>query len=302
MSEPDYEVVIIGGGPAGLSAAIYTSRANLDTLIIDKSEQLLARAETIDNYFGFPEGISGEELLARGKQQAERFGTGILEEEAFITRLEGENYIVETAGDEFTTESLIIASGIQHEKPPVEGIEKFEGRGVSYCVVCDAPLYRDKKVGLLGSEDKVVKEALELYEFTQNIKIFTNGKELNVRENLRRKMEERNIPVEKRKIKKVLGEETVSGVEIESKEEKLDGLMVAQGTSGSLDFARSLGVTIEEGVISVDKNMFTGVPKVYAAGDCIGGPRQISTAVGEGTKAALSLINKMREGDFIDWG
>lgn len=301
MSNWDYEVVIIGGGPAGLSAAIYSSRAELDTLVLNEPNKLLTKAEKIDNYFGFPEGVSGKELLERGRKQAERFGTEFIEKKAFLTKIEGENYVVETADDKFTTRSLIISPGIQHEKPPLEGIGKFEGKGVSYCVVCDAPLYKEKKVGLLGSEDLVAKEAFELYEYTQDIKVYTNGKELNVSDNLWQEMKDKNIPVEEGKVEEVLGDEEFFGLLIEGEKEKLDGLMIAQGTSGSLDFARSLGVIIEDGVLSVDKNMSTGVPRVYAAGDCVGGPRQISAAVGEGAKAALSLINELREGDYIDW-
>ncbi len=297
----DVDVVIIGGGPAGLSAAIYTARAELETLVLDESDKLLEKAESIDNYFGFPKGISGKELLEKGREQAERFGTEILLEKALLTKIDGENYVVETAENKFTARSLIISPGIQHEKPPLKGIEKYEGRGVSYCVVCDAPLYKNKTVGLLGSEDLVAKEALELYEFTPHIKIYTNGEDLNIPENLFEKIKELNIPVEEGEIEDILGDEQFSGLLVEGTEEELDGLMIAQGTSGSLDFARSLGVKIKDGVLSVDEAMFTGIPRVYAAGDCVGGARQISAAVGEGAKAAISLINEMREKEYLDW-
>ncbi len=301
MSELDYEVIVIGGGPAGLSASIYSSRAGLETLVLDQPDKLLEKAEKIDNYFGFPDGISGKELLERGDKQAKRFGTDFVEEKALLTKIEGDNYVVETADKKFTTRSLIIAPGIQHEKPALEGIEKFEGKGVSYCVVCDAPLFKDKEVGLLGSEDLVAKEALELYEYTHNITIYTNGEEMNIPDNLWEKIKENDIPIVEGEIDSLLGDEEFSGLMIDGEKEEMDGLMIAQGTSGSLDFARSLGVQIEDGVLSVDENMFTGVPRVYAAGDCVGGARQISAAVGEGSTAALSLINEMREGDYVDW-
>ncbi|MBS3817559.1 MAG: NAD(P)/FAD-dependent oxidoreductase [Candidatus Thermoplasmatota archaeon] len=301
MNDEEYDVIIIGGGPAGLSAAVYTARADLKTLILDEADKLVEKAESIDNYFGFPDGISGKELLERGRKQAERFGADIVLEKALLTKIDGENYVVRTANEEFTTSSLVIAPGIQHKRPTLEGIERYEGKGVSYCVVCDAPLYKGEKVGLLGSEDLVAKEALELYEFTQDIKIYTNGEDLDVPENLYKRIRELDIPIVKEKIEDLFGEEQFSGLIVEGKEEDLDGLMIAQGTSGSLDFARSLGVTVEDGVLSVDENMFTGVPRVYAAGDCVGGARQISAAVGEGGQAAISLINEMREGDYLDW-
>ncbi len=296
-----YDLIIIGGGPAGLSAAIYAARAELKTLVLDEEDKLLEKAESIDNYFGFPDGISGKELLEKGRKQAKRFGADIMLEKALLTKIDGENYLVETAENEFHTRSLIISPGIQHEKPPIQGIKEYEGHGISYCVVCDAPLYKDKKVGLLGSEDLVAKEALELYEFTQEIKIYTNGEELNIPKNLFDKIKELKIPIVEGKIQEVLGEEEFSGLVIDGEEEELDGLMIAQGTSGSLDFARSLGVNIDDGVLSVDENMFTGIPRVYAAGDCVGGARQISAAVGEGAQAAISLINEMREEDYLDW-
>ncbi len=303
MSSKNYDVVVIGGGPAGLSAAIYTARAELDTLILDEADKLLEKAESIDNYFGFPEGVSGKELLKRGRDQAKRFGTDIIEEKALITKMdpEGEGYIVETTDKEFKTKGLVISPGIQHEKPPIEGIKEYEGKGISYCVVCDAPLYKGKKVGLVGSEDLVGKEALELYEYTTDIKIYTNGNELEMPENLLERLEERDIPVEKGKIEEVIGEEEFSGLRVDGEVQEMNGLMIAEGSSGSLDFARSLGITIEDGVLSVDDDMFTGVPKVYAAGDCVGGARQISAAVGEGAKAALGLINELREGSYKDW-
>lgn len=303
MKESVYDVIIIGGGPAGLSAGIYTARAELETLVLDESGKLLEKAESIDNYFGFPSGISGKELLEKGQKQAERFGANIKEEKALITKInsEGKGYIVETADSEFKTKGLIIAPGIQHEKPPVEGIKKFEGKGVSYCVVCDAPLYKGKKVGLIGAEDLVAKEALELYEYTTDIKIYTNGEELEIPDNLLKEIEEKQIPIETGEIEQVLGDEDLKGLKIDGKKEKMDGLMIAEGSSGSLDFARSLGITVEDGILSVDENMFTGIPQVYAAGDCVGGARQISAAVGEGAKAALGLINDIREESYKDW-
>ncbi len=299
--EEKYDVVVIGGGPAGLSAAIYTSRADFDTLILDELDKLIERVKSIDNYFGFPEGVSGKELLDRGRKQAERFGTDIKNDRALIIKNEGENYLIKTADRSYLTKSLILAPGIQHKKPDLSGLEEFEGKGVSYCVTCDAPLFRGKRVGLLGSEDLVAKEALELYEYTQDIEIFTNDRELDVSDSLRSKIQEKEIPINTDKIKRVKGEDRFEGLVFEDYTEEMDGLMIAEGTSGTLDFARTLGIQIEDDRLVVDQDQFTKVPRVYAAGDCTGGARQISAAVGEGAEAAVNLISELRDTEYLDW-
>ena len=299
--EEKYDVVVIGGGPAGLSAAIYTSRADFDTLILDEPDKLIEKVKSIDNYFGFPEGVSGKELLDRGRKQAERFGTDIKNDRALIIKIQGENYLIKTADRSYLTKSLILAPGIQHKKPDLSGLEEFEGKGVSYCVTCDAPLFRGKRVGLLGSEDLVAKEALELYEYTQDIEIFTNDRELDVSDSLRSKIQEKEIPINTDKIKRVKGEDRFEGLVFEDDAEEMDGLMIAEGTSGTLDFARTLGIQIEDDRLVVDQDQFTKVPRVYAAGDCTGGARQISAAVGEGAEAAVNLISELRDTEYLDW-
>ncbi len=299
--EEKYDVVVIGGGPAGLSAAIYTSRADFDTLILDEPDKLIEKVKSIDNYFGFPEGVSGKELLDRGRKQAERFGTDIKNDRALIIKIQGENYLIKTADRSYQTKSLILAPGIQHKKPDLSGLEEFEGKGVSYCVTCDAPLFRGKRVGLLGSEDLVAKEALELYEYTQDIEIFTNDRELDVSDSLRSKIQEKEIPINTDKIKRVKGEDRFEGLVFEDDAEEMDGLMIAEGTSGTLDFARTLGIQIEDDRLVVDQDQFTKVPRVYAAGDCTGGARQISAAVGEGAEAAVNLISELRDTEYLDW-
>ncbi len=299
--EKEFDVIVIGGGPAGLSASIYTARAEFSTVVLDEPDKLLRKAKKIDNYFGFPKGVSGSELLDRGIEQAERFGTEVFEDRALLIKLDGDRFIVETAENEYKGKGLIIAPGIQHKKPLLDGLEEYEGKGVSYCVTCDAPFFKDKKVGLIGSEDLVVKEALELLEYTRDIKIFTNGSDLEVNDKLLEKLEAEGVPMVKEEILRVLGNDKLVGLEMDHGEEKMDGLMVAEGTSGSLDFAKILGIPIEDNTLVVDEKQFTGMPRVYAAGDCTGGARQISAAVGEGATAALSLITELRGKKYVDW-
>lgn len=300
--ERESQVVIIGGGPAGLSAAIYTSRADLDTLVFDNSERLLDKVDKIENYLGFHEGISGSELLNRGRKQARKFGTQIIEDEVLSTRMVSEyNFVLETADERYISEGLIIAPGIKRRKPDLEGLKDFEGRGVSFCVVCDAPFFKDKETGVLGSENYAAKEALELYNFTRDITIFTNGEAFEVDKKLARALKRKDIPVNTGEVKRVMGDEDFEGLMLESGEHELDGLFIAMGSTGATDFARSLGIPIEDDGISVDENLSTGIPRVYAAGDCIGGVRQLAKAVGEGAQAALNLISEFRGSEYFDW-
>lgn len=300
----EYDIIIIGGGPAGLSAGLYAARANKRTLILDKpGEGALKKVEVLDNYLGFPDGITGKELLELGRRQVERFGAKIVEEEAVGIKPHPDGgYIVETPEKEFSCQGIIIATGVKRERPGVRNLKKFEGRGVSYCVTCDGFFFRDAPVGVLGNRDYAVREALELLNYTSKITLFTNGKQLRAREALRKKLEESGIEVVTQEIEELTGEETLSGVKLKGGEvRKLKGLFVAVGTSGATDFARTLGIAVEGSAIVVDRNQSTGVPRVYAAGDCTGGNRQVAVAVGEGANAAINLISELKGTRHVDY-
>lgn len=297
----EYDVLVIGGGPAGLTAAIYSARAELDTIVLDKPGNILGKVGNIDNYFGFPGGVSGGELISLGKEQAEKFGAEIREQEALSIEWEEETYLVETAEESYRAEGLILAPGIKHEKPAIDNLEEFEGRGVSYCVVCDAPFFKGRKTGILGAKNYAAKEALQLLDFTDHVTIFTDGEDLEVDEGLKEKLEEGGVPIVKEKVRSVKGEENLQALVLEDGEVELDGLFVAVGTSGSVDFARTLGIPIEDDSILVDEDLSTDLPRLYAAGDCTGGNRQIAIAVGEGSKAALNLIEEIRGEEYVDW-
>lgn len=293
MTTKDFDVIIIGGGPAGLTSAIYTARADFKTLVLDKPGEY--EFVFIENYFGFPDGTSKGKILQRGRDQAEKFGAKIVAKEALKARMENENYLIETAEESYLGRGLILSPGIKYQKPSIEGLENFEGRGVSYCVTCDGPFFKDKKVGVLGAKDYAAKEVLDLYEFTNDIAIFTNGKNLKVGEGLREKILEREISVEKEKVEGAFGKENFQGLVLESSRINLDGLFVAVGISGCVDFARSLGIPVEGEKMIVDENLCAGPPRLYAAGDCTGEPRQVATAVGEGAKAAINLIEDLKD-------
>lgn len=188
----DYEVIVIGRGPAGLTSAIYTARADFDTLVLDREDEMPNESIKIENFFGFLSGVTKEELLERGRRQAEKFGAQIKKDEALLVENENEGYKVETVSkNTYKCTGLILAPGIKYHKPSIERLEEFEGRGVSYCVACDGPFYRGEKVGVLGSRDYAAREAIELSEYTDKITVFTDRKKLRIEENLRREISDK---------------------------------------------------------------------------------------------------------------
>ncbi|OUJ19351.1 Thioredoxin reductase TrxB [Methanonatronarchaeum thermophilum] len=296
-----FDVLVIGGGPAGLTASIYTSRADLTTAVFDKGDNTLDKAEVIENYFGFVDPISGSEILGRGRKQTKKFGTEIFDLEALSISID-DGYTVETVDGEFKGDGLVLATGVQQKKPDVENLGSFEGKGVSYCVVCDGPLFRDKKCAVLGSKDYGVKEALKLNEYTDYVSLLTDGKEVDADQRLIDRLDENGIEVITDPVTTVFGDQLLEGAIVGDEEMELDGLFIAIGTSGTLDFALKLGIDIEDGFIQTKDDLSTGLPNMYAAGDCTGGERQVSLAVGEGTEAALNLIEDLKGESNQDWG
>ena len=172
----DYDALIIGRGPAGISAALYTVRANLKTLVIGTDTSSLKKATKIENYYGFETPVSGKLLLDAGVKQASRLGTTIIDQE--VTSVEaGDLYTVRTASGEYSSKVVLFATGQVPRRPDLPGVKEFEGRGVSYCTTCDGFFYKNKSVGILGNGNYAVQEATELEQFTQDITIFTNGQD-----------------------------------------------------------------------------------------------------------------------------
>ncbi len=288
-----YDVIIVGKGPAGLSAALYTVRANLRTLVIGKNNSELLKAHKIENYFGFTEAISGSELLRAGEQQALRLGADIMEEEVLGVN-QNENFEVITSENTYSGRTVLLATGQPQKKLRIDGLKELEGIGVSYCTTCDGFFYKNLKVGVLGNKDFAIHEAEELKPFTSNITIYTNGKELEYSGDYS-KLHERFRIVNKT-ILKLEGKEYLEKVYFtDGTQENLDGLFIANDSASSVDFARKLGVLTEGASILVDKDQKTNVTGLFAAGDCTGGFKQVSTAVGQGAMAARRIIELVRE-------
>ncbi len=280
-------VIIIGRGPAGISAALYTVRAGIDTTILFKGDSSLIKAGEIENYYGFVEPISGKDLLAQGVLQATRLGVKFLEEEVVGLSFE-DKLAVATDRGKYTADAIIIATGTQRNVPKITGIDRFEGSGVSYCAVCDGFFYRGKDVGVLGAGEFAVHEASELKPIAASVTLLTNGKETPAG------LPE-GITVDDRVITSIDGELSLGGVTFEDGEKlSIAGLFIAQGVAGSGDLARKIGAETNGTRIVVDDKMATNVPGLFAAGDCTGGFLQISKSVYQGAEAGTSAVKYCR--------
>ena len=282
-----YDVIIIGKGPAGIEAALYTKRANLNTLVIGSDFGALKKTDKIENYYGFAKPIKGAVLVEEGIKQAENLGIEVISKE--VTSIEyQENFVVKTVNENYETKAVILATGTNRKKPLIKGIKEFEGKGVSYCAICDAFFYKEKDVAVLGSGEYAISEAEELLPIAKKITILTNGdKPIEVRSD--------KIDCNDKPISEFVGTDLLQGVKFKDNSElAINGVFVAEGVASSVDFAKKLGIQVENNAIIVDKEMKTNMPGVFAAGDCTGGLLQISKAIYEGAKAGLSAVTYVR--------
>ena len=283
-----YDVIILGAGPAGISASLYTKRANLKTLILYNDKSGLEKASLIENYYGFKNGITGEELYNTGIEQAKNIGVEVLKEEVVKIENNIEHFNVVTTKNEYQAKNLILATGNKKNRPKIKGIEKFEGKGVSYCAICDGFFYRNRSVAVLGSGNYAIAETNELINIADNITILTNGKEAP-------EFRADNVKVDTKEIEEIDGEDKVEEVKFKDGSTiKTDGIFVAEGVAGSSEFAKKLGIITQKDKIVVNENMETNVKGIYACGDCTGGLLQVSKAVYEGAKAGLEVIKRQR--------
>ena len=304
------KIVIIGAGPAGISAALYAARANMDPLVINNGIGALEKAEKIENYYGMEHPVSGKELFEIGIAQAKALGVRILD--AQVLGIGGfDTFQVKTTAGDFDTVSVILATGSKRKAPSIRGIKELEGRGVSYCAVCDAFFYRGKNVAVLGNSDFALHEAEELAPMAGSVTIYTDGKEPEF-------SKETPFVVNTMKIQCVEGEEKVTGLRLISDKNEteicsqecsesgdnalqqqnfspVDGVFVALGTAGSAEMARQMGASLtEKGNIKVNDKMESSVPGLFAAGDCTGGLLQVAKAVHDGAQAGISANQYVR--------
>lgn len=265
-------IVIVGSGPAGVSAALYAVRAGVQTTVLTKGSGALARAEKIENYYGFAQPVSGPELERRSIENARRLGVQFVQTEA-VGLTWTDRLTVETLAGAYPADAVILATGASRAVPRIPGLTGLEGHGVSWCAACDAFFYRGKDVAVLGSGEYALHEVQALLPVVKSVTLLTNGAALTA-----------DFPPEvtvcTQKVEAILGEQTVTGVQLaDGAVREVSGVFVALGVAGSTALARKLGAAVEGSRIVVDDKMQTTVPGLYAAGDCTGGLLQVAKAV-----------------------
>ena len=282
------ELIIIGAGPAGISAALYAKRANIDTRIIYLDNTSLKIAHKIDNYYGVKD-LSGEELFNTGLKQAEALGIPLIKEEVIALEYDG-NFKVITTNSTYESKALIMATGAYRNAPKIKNYKYYEGKGLSYCAVCDGFFYRKKKVAVLGNGAYALHEAEYLNNLTDELYILTNGEEIK-EEKLR------SFKVYDQKIEEINGQDKIEGIRFsDGTTLELNGLFVAEGTAGSSDLARKIGVLIDQNnKIITDDERKTNIDGLYAAGDAIEGMLQVAKAVYDGALAGTAVIKYLKQ-------
>ncbi len=302
VTKKDFDLIIVGAGPAGYTAAIYATRYNLSTLILAESFGGLASdASTVENYPGFPS-ISGFDLMEKFRAHALKLGANI--KQASVVKIDKNDlgFVVSTnSGEEFTAKAVILALGTRRRHLNIPGEDKFSGKGVSYCATCDAAFYKDKVVGVVGGSDSAAQAALLLARYASKIYIIYRRDKLRAEPSYIEQIE-KNPKIEvlyNVNVKELLGNDKLEEAVLDNGQKlKLDGLFVEIGGIPSTELAKTVGVAVNErGFIIVNSGMETNVEGVYAAGDVTtgsNGMEQIITACAEGAIASESAYKFIR--------
>jgi thioredoxin reductase (NADPH) len=299
---PEYDVVVLGGGPAGLTAAIYASRSRMLTLVVEKEAIGGEAASTsmIENYPGFPEGIQGTELAERMRSQAQRFGAQIIVESPQGLDLRAVPKEVSLGGQIVRAQSIIIASGTSPRNLGIPGEKEFKGRGVSYCATCDGPMFADKDIAIIGCGNSGVQEGLFILKFVRSMTMVEVLPTIQAEEILQESMRaHKNVRwLLNHETLSINGEDWVESITVKDQEtgvEKkisVEGVFIYIGLTPNSDYLRGQVELNEWGFIPTDERMQTSLPGVFAAGDIRETElRQIATAIGDGAVAASSAYH-----------
>lgn len=299
MSE-SFDVIIIGAGPAGLAAAVYTGRARLSTLVLEKGRpggQILL-TDFVENYPGFPDGVVPFQLMDNFRRHAEKFGAKIIMDEAKKIQRQDNLWSVLGNRGEYTARAVIIATGSIYRKLGVPGEERLTGRGVSYCATCDGAFFKEREVAVIGGGDNALTEALFLTKFCRSVKIIHRRNEFRAVKMIQERVSanEKIEVLRNSVVVEISGESRLESITIKNVIDnqmsrlKLDGLFVSIGTDPNSAFVKGLVELDEEGQVKVSQNMATSQPGIFACGDVTNAcPEQMATAVGTGVSAALAV-------------
>jgi thioredoxin reductase (NADPH) len=300
MTEDIYDVIVIGGGPAGLTAALYTARHNLKTLVLEgvKVGGRALDAHWVDNYPGFPEGISGPDLMKKFVEQVDKFGAEVRHETAIGFSDFGDLKMVFTRQGYHQAKAVIIATGVNRKQLSVPGENEFKGRGVSYCAVCDGPFFKEKTVAMVGEGHEAVHDAEILAETASKVYAIPGKKGYsgNFSELQRMKENPKIEIVEGKAVKEILGTDLVKAMKLDDGSTlDVDGVFIILERVSTAGILQDAGIVTDEGgCILVDNNGMTNIRGVYAAGDCSCRGMQIVTATGMGARAALAAMKHVK--------
>jgi thioredoxin reductase (NADPH) len=294
-----YDVVIIGGGPAGLSAGIYTARARLSTLLIERAAigGQIVNAGMVENYPGFAGGVSGVELTQSMHQQATKFGMETLYDDVIGIEIDGKQKIIKTPQGDLIATAVIIAGGAERQKLGVPGEAEFTGKGVSYCATCDGAFFRDKVVAVVGGGNAAVTEALELTQFASKIVLIHRRNELRATKIMQERVKN-NAKIQilwDTIVLEILGDRFVDKIKLRNvktgseSELAVSGVFISVGSQPATNYLKGVVALDEVGAIVTDDKLETNVPGIYATGDIRSGSiRQVIGAAGDGAAAAIN--------------
>lgn len=281
------QIIIIGYGPAGISAAIYLKRAGIDPFVIGKDHGSFSMGhEIVDNYYGFPEPILGKQLILNGLEQAKHMDIKLADESVIGLSEDVSGFIVKTEQHNYHAKAVLLATGKRRLSLTKPGFKKLLGKGISLCATCDGFFYRKKKLALIGDGKYMLQELSHLERVTDDITIFTNGQPLTV---------DVKQPVVTDPIKSFIGSPKLKAIHTTNGSFDIDGAFVAIGTPSALEFAQTLGIIMDKQNIVVDQDYQTNVPGLFAAGDIIGGKLQIAKAVYDGMMVAESIYEYLKK-------
>jgi thioredoxin reductase (NADPH) len=299
VEHPVYDMIIVGGGPAGLTAGLYARRSRLNTLLIEKlipGGQVLT-TDWVDNYPGFPEGISGFDLVDKMRQQTERFELPFISDEIVSLSIQGPEKILKGTQGTYQAKTLVIASGAAHKKLGVPGEELLGGKGVSYCATCDGPFFRDQEIAVVGGGDTAVQEALYMTRFAKKIYLIHRRDQLRACKLLQEKALANPViqPVWNAQVESILGTDGVEEVRIKKVDGSpgqtlpVKGIFIFVGILPNTDWLKGTLSLDTQGFIRTNDHLATSVRGIFAAGDVRRKLlRQISTAVGDGATAVFA--------------